>query len=75
MEATIKPNEAATQWTTRLWGLTSYCVTDCTTPMEAGKKFATEHALRMPPSNVALWVRTQKPQTLKQVGRLTDKYL
>ena len=74
-EATIKPNETATQWTVRLWDLTSYCVTDCTTPMEAGKKFATEHGLQMLPSNVALWVQTQKTQTLKQVGRLTDQYL
>ena len=60
-EATIKPNETATQWTARLWDLTNYCVTNCTTHMEAGEKFATEHALRMLPSNVALWVRTQKP--------------
>ena len=43
--------------------------------MEAGEKFATEHDLRMLPSNVALWLRTQKPQTLKQVGRIIDQYL
>ena len=43
--------------------------------METGEKLATEHALRILPSNAALWVQTQKPQTLKQVSRITDQYL
>ena len=66
-EATIKPNKTATQWTARLWDLTSYCVTDFTTPMEAGEKFSTEHAQQC--SGVGVETETSDSKTSWQANR------
>ena len=74
-EATIKSDESVTQLACRLQDLGEKCLADCTTMREAAAVFSKERLYRLLPTNIACWIRSQKPHTARDAGILGDQYI
>ena len=74
-EATIKSDDSVTQLACHLQDLGEKCLAGCTTMREAAAVFSKERFYRLLPTNIACWIRSQKPHTARDAGILGDQYI